>query len=136
MKVDLLTLYPDNTHDVTRRKLDGERVKVRGFNPKLIVGQAVFPERASGILKRLGLQRKKRLVIWSYGAETCHTLDKHAGKLDDHWNTEEGEKIINKMIAWAAAKAKLFSKVEVIIFWILLGVVIVMNFLILRRIGI
>ena len=142
MKVDLITLYADNTHTLKRCNVKGDIVKGgRGFNPKLTAGRCVFPRRDPGPLslwKRLkwSWTRKKRFVIAVHGSENCFTLSKDAGKIDEHWNTDEAESFINKIIAWAAAKAKLFSKFEIYVFWILLAACIFMQMLILRRIGI
>ena len=138
MKVDLITLYSDQTHSVKRVKVDGDHIKVsKTWKPKLVVGQSVFPERPEkrSILGRIFKRRLKRFVIAVYGGEFCYSLSSDLGKLDEHWSTDEGEKFINKVIAWAAAKAKLFSKFEIYVFWILLMANLVITFLMFRRIG-
>ena len=137
LKVDLITLYADQTHSVRRCKVIGDRIKVKGHDPKLRVGKSVFPERPEkqSFFRKLFKRRLKRFVIWGYGCDKCYSLSEDLGKLDEHWSTDEGEKFINKVIAWAAAKAKLFSKMEIYIFWILLMANLVVTFLMFRRIG-
>lgn len=142
MKVDFITLYADQTHSVKKVDVEGDKVKVsRSWQPKIIVGKSVFPEREpTGKLNWLQRQKqktrkKKRFVIGVYGSEFCYSLSEDLGKLDEHWSTDEGEKFINKVIAWAAAKAKLFSKMEIYVFWILLMANLVVTFLMFRRIG-
>lgn len=132
-KIDVLTLYPDQTHSFNKRKVEGDIVKIRGHNPKIIPGQSVFPGRKG----RLAFfKRTKRLAIWVYGSNCCYTLSEDAGKLDDHWNTSEAEAFINKIIAWAAAKTKLFSNLQVYLLFGGMMAMIVIGILILRRIGI
>lgn len=142
MKVDLITLHADNTHTLKRCNVKGDQVQAsRRWKPKLAAGRCVFPRRDPGPLslwKRFKWYwiRKRRFVIAVQGADKCFTLSKDAGKIDEHWNIEEAESLINKLIAWAAAKAKLFSKFEIYVFWILLAAGLFMQMLILRRIGI
>lgn len=142
MKVDLITLYADNTHTLKKCSVKGDIVQAsRGFKPKLIAGKCVFPRRDPGPLnlwKRFCWywKKKRRFVIAVYGADICFTLSPDAGKIDEHWSTNEAESFINKIIAWAAAKSKLFSKFEVYMFWILLIVNMFLTMLIIRRIGI
>ena len=142
MKVDLLTLYADNTHTLKRCNVEGDLVKAsRGWKPKLTAGRCVFPRRDPGPLDfwkkfKWYWTKKRRFVIAVHGADKCFTLSKDAGKIDEHWNTDEAESFINKIIAWAAAKAKLFSKFEIYMFWLLLAASLFMQMLILRRIGI
>lgn len=142
MKADFLILYPDQTHKIKRVSVIGDRVKgFKNWNPKIIAGKSVFPERDPGRLqlwqrfKRWG-KRRKRFIIGVYGGEFCYTLTEDLGKIDEHWSIEEAEQLINKIIAWAAARAKIFSKFEIYVFWILLIISIILNVLIIRRVGI
>ena len=143
MKVDFITLYADNSFRLEKKKVVGSHINAgKGWKPKLIPGKCVFPERPPKtwdlkrrLKKALVGWKAKRLVIGVHGCEFCYSLNEDLGMLDEHWSTDEGEKFINKVIAWAAAKTKLFSKFEVYIFWILLVVVVVLQLLIIRRIG-
>ena len=135
-KIDLITLYPDTTASIRRVKVKGGNLDLKPHNPKLVPGRSVFPERRKKLafFKKL-FYRKKRFVLWVYGCDTWHTYDEKAGRLDDHWDKEQAESFINKIIAWAAAKTKLFSKFEIYVFWILLAAGLIIDMLVLRRIG-
>jgi hypothetical protein len=135
-KVDLLTIYPDQTHDIKRVEVKGNKLKVKGYNPKLIGGRSVFPERRGKISRITSLKRRKRLVVWLFGCDKCYTISEDAGQINENWNTEEAANFINKVIAWAAAKAKIWSNFQVYLLFGAIAFNLILTFLIFRRIGI
>lgn len=141
-KVDLLTIYPDQTHTITKAEVAGDRVKIPDYNPKIVPGKSVFPERLPNGLKKWGerqkakFRKKRRLVIWLFGCDSCYTMNEEAGQINDNWNSEEAASYIDKIIAWAAAKIKIWSTLQVYLLFGAIVVNLILSILVLRRVGI
>lgn len=144
MKIDLFILHPDNTHSRKRCKVNEGRaevpsgfmgIKKKDWKPRLSAGLSVFPERATSIWQKLGLKRKQRLALVVEGSPFCFELDPRDGLLDDHWTFAEARKFIAKLVSLAASKQKIFSNWQVLLLFGGMGIVMILEYLIIRRIG-
>lgn len=135
-KVDFIALRPDNTFEEKRCKVIKNKVKFDKFwQPELVLGKSVFPEgKKRGFFKFL--RRSKRHVFGVYGEPKCYTIDEMAGRLNADWTKEEAKNFISKLMAWALVAGKPFSNLQIYLMMGLLVGLLVLNILIIRRIGI
>lgn len=135
-KVDFVALMPDNTHIEKRCKVSKGKVNFDKFwKPEIVQGKSVFPEgKKHGFWKFL--RRTKRRVFGVYGEPKCYTLDEMAGKLNKEWTKEEAKDFIAKAMAYALVSSKPFSNLQIYLLLGMMAATIILNILLVRRIGI
>jgi len=136
MKVDFITLHPDNTASMKKCKTKGTKVFVsRAWKPEFSEGRSVFPLETKhffGLIKR-----RKRIMIALEGTEKCLELQKGDTKLGDSaWNMKELKDYVGKLVHLSLATAKPFSNMQAFFLFGLMVCNLIMLLLVVRRIGI
>ena len=135
MKVDFITIHPDNTASIKKCKTKGTKVMVsRHWKPEFSEGRAVYPlttKHFFGLLKR-----RKRIMIAIEGNKRCYELSKNDTKLGGSaWNMRELVDYVGKLVHLSLATAKPFSNMQAFFLFGLMAANTVMILLMLRRIG-
>ena len=135
MKVDFITLRPDNTATIKKCRTKGTKVMVnRKWKPEFSEGRAVFPlttKHFFGLIKR-----HKRIMIAIEGNKRCHELKKGDTKLGgSSWNMKELIDYVGKLVHLSLVTAKPFSNMQAFFLFGLMAANTVMVLLMLRRIG-
>ena len=134
MKVSLVTFFPDNTYQERRCAISkhGKIQYDKTWQPQVKTGLSQFPGRKSS---RFSFRKAKTRYFGFYGEPHCYTLDEFKGKLNATWDKAESQAFIKKAMAFALVTGKPFSNLQVYLIVGVLGFLVVINFLILRRIG-
>lgn len=139
-KANVLELRPDMTFSELKRKTEADNVKIsENDSPSFKVGKSVFRETFSLSWRRFlpfGKKKPRNLILHLEGANSCFDLDITAKELESYkhhlWNKKEKEKFISKVIAKSKAEQKMISTTHFLILAIMLGVIVVLQFLIVR----
>lgn len=133
-KVKLLILQSDNSGFWKNCKVVGDKVHFsKKHEPEFTEGRSLF---VVSIRFLLFFKRKIRLGIWVYGSKQLMTLDKKMTRiLGSSWTSKELEDWIGKIVHLSVVSQKMFDKLEKYLIIILLVGSLVMNLLILRRVG-
>jgi len=136
MKIDFITLHPDNTATIKKCKTKGTQVLVsRKWKPEFTEGRSVFPLTTSylfGVIKRT-----KKIIFAVEGAEKCLEFEKGATKLGgSSWTMKELKDFVGKLVHLSLVTQKPFSNMQAFFLFGLMVVNTVMILLIFRRIGI
>ena len=135
MKVDFITLHPDNTASLRKCKTKGTKVLVsRKWKPQFTEGRSVFPlttKHFFGLIKR-----HKRIMIGIEGNENCMELAKGDTKLaGSSWNMKELIDYVAKLVHLSMVTQKPFTNLQAFFLFGLMAANTIMTLLMLRRIG-
>jgi len=131
MKVNFVTLKPDNTMTFQKCKTRGNKVLVnRGWHPEFTEGRSVFP---AEVRRFFFLKQTKRYVFAVEGADQCLEFKEGATKIEgSSWTIKELKDYIGKLVHLSMVKEKPFSNLQIYIILGLLGLIAVLQILSMR----
>lgn len=115
MKVNLVAIFPDNTHLERKCKIQKDgRIKFdKTWKPQVIAGLSQFKGRKEGRFSFLKTTKTRYFAF--YGEPHCYTIDEFKGKLNKSWNKGESQEFIKKLIAWASVSGKPFETWQILL---------------------
>lgn len=134
-KLNLLVLNSDNTGFWRKCKTKGNKVMIdRIHKPEFTEGRSIFPVKS----KRLRFfTSTKRIGIWVYGTKTLLNLEEKLTKIvGTSWTWLELEDYLAKVVHLSLVKEKPFSNLQIYLMMGILGVLIILQILVLRRVGV
>lgn len=133
-RIHFVTLKLDNSATIRKKKTKGNKIQAaRNWKPTFSP-KAVFP-----VQKRVMLvfQRTLRFIFCIEGEDKCLEMDKVTGTvMGTSWTMKELVDYIGKVVHLAAVKDRPFTNMQMYLLAALVIGSLIMNMLILRRIGV
>jgi hypothetical protein len=133
-KANILILNPDLTFTEKRQKTQETEIKFKNdYAPTFSPGLSVFSE--TGIPKWKFWRTHRKLILILDGAAKAFEM-KTPKKLEpNYWTTEERRKFVAKVVAKSKAEQKPMSNWQFVILALMVGLGLLIQFLVARRVG-
>jgi len=131
---DIITLNPDMTFSEKTRKTQETEIKFKGdYTPTFSPGLSVFSE--TGIPKWKFWRKHRKLIVILDGAAKAFELKTPKTLSPSYWTREERRKFVAKVVAKSKAEQKPMTNWQFGILALMVGIGLLIQFLVARRIG-
>ena len=131
----VIRIFPDMTFEETKRRTREDKIIIdKDYTPEFKIGTGVFIERMT-FLKRLMLKRKRNLILLVDGAPMATHLEgsnPHPALAFDFGTREDTQKFLYKIVAKSKADQKPISNMQFTILAVLIGIVVVFQFMLMK----